>query len=54
MFLFDKVMKDYVSTLWKVLIQEKHIERLSICPDGMKFKYHNNHSSYGNFAQNLI
>jgi len=34
-FLFDKAMNDYVSTLWKLLIQVKDIENWSICLDGM-------------------
>jgi len=37
-FLLDKVMTDYVSTLWKLIIREKHIESLSILLDGMKCK----------------
>jgi len=44
-FHFVKVIKGYVSTLWKQLIREKHIESLSIRLDDMKCKYHNNHSS---------
>jgi len=45
-FLSDKVINDYLFTLWKLLIHEKHIENLSIHLDGMKCKYHNNHSSH--------
>jgi len=40
---FDKVMNDYVSTLLKLLIREKHIKGLSIRLNGMKCKYPNNH-----------
>ena len=36
---FDKVMNDYVFTLGKLLIREKHIESLSIRQNGMKCKY---------------
>jgi len=48
-FLFDKVMKDYVSTLWKLLIREKHIKSISIHLE-MKCKYHKNLSSNSNHA----
>src|SRR6218665_3716078 len=53
-YLIDKVTNVYVFTLWKLLIREKRIESLSIRLDGMKCKYHNNHSSHRNHARNLI
>jgi len=33
---FDKVVNVNVFTLWKLLLQENHVERLSIHLDGMK------------------
>ena len=41
-------MNDYMSTLWRLLIQEKRIESLSIRLGGMKSKYHNNYRSHSN------
>ena len=52
--LFDKVTNAYVFRLWKLLLQEKRIESLSIRLGGVKCKNHNNHSSHSNHAQNLI
>ena len=39
---FDKVMNNYVSTLWELLIRETYIEGWSIHVVGMKCKYHKN------------
>ena len=50
-FLFVKVMNDSVFTLWTLLIRENLVESLSIRLDGMKCKYHSNHS---NHARNSI
>jgi len=45
-------MNDYATALWKLLIQEKYIECVFLCMDGMKCN--NYRSSHSNQAQNLI
>ena len=47
-------MNYYVVTLSKLLIRENLFESVSIRLEGMKYKYHNNHGSNSNHAQDLM